>query len=614
MSGDTGTTSAVVGMQGPRFETLRAIWLLAGMGFRAEPRAALLVAALVPFEFACGALQALALKWLADAAAGRSLQGILAAGGLLALVLSTWRVAGGVAFTARMRLSERTSTLMRRRLGELTAAISTIEHFERPEYLKELDLVRQDGGGALSTLFSQVVIQCSTVGRLALTVGLLATLHPWLALLPLFGVPSLLASARAQKIRQRMSEQVAELRRLEYHLSVLSWTEPPAKEVRVFGLGDEILRRHQAVRAAVDRLEDGENLKATLLTALGWLVFAAGFVGAIVLVVRLAVEGRATVGDVVLLMVLAGQVNGQVASLAGTVTWALNNLKVAGRYVWLAEYARAATRRPLEPAPVPDRLEGGITLDHVTFVYPGTDKVVLADVNLRLPAGTTVAVVGENGAGKTTLIKLLCRLYEPSEGRVLVDGIDARRFDVEEWRSRLSAGFQDFARFMLLTRASVGVGELSQVDDATAVMGALERAHAADVVATLPRGLDQQLGRYFKDGTWLSDGQWQKLALGRAMMRPTPLLLVLDEPTAALDAPSEHTLFERYAGAAQRAAAANGGITVLVSHRFSTVRMADVIVVLDRGRVAAFGTHAELMRQGGLYAELYELQARAYRA
>jgi ATP-binding cassette subfamily B protein len=152
------------------------------------------------------------------------------------------------------------------------------------------------------------------------------------------------------------------------------------------------------------------------------------------------------------------------------------------------------------------------------------------------------------------------------------------------------------------------------MDDAAAVMAALERAHAADVVATLPRGLDQQLGRYFKDGTWLSDGQWQKVALGRAMMCPTPLLLVLDEPTAALDAPSEHALFERYAGAAQRAAAANGGITVLVSHRFSTVRMADVIVVLDRGRVAAFGTHAELMRQGGLYAELYELQARAYRA
>jgi ATP-binding cassette subfamily B protein len=267
----------------------------------------------------------------------------------------------------------------------------------------------------------------------------------------------------------------------------------------------------------------------------------------------------------------------------------------------------------LDPVRVPDRLTHGITLEHVTFTYPGTDKVALADISLHLPAGQTVAIVGENGAGKSTLVKLLCRLYEPTEGRILVDGVDAQRFDVAAWRSRMAAGFQDFARFVLVTRRSVGVGEVRQVDDEPAVLGALERAHATDVVATLPRGLATQLGRYFKDGTGLSDGQWQKLALGRAMMRPTPLLLVLDEPTAALDAPTEHALFERYAGAAQRTAAANGGITLLVSHRFSTVRMADLIVVLDEGGLVAAGSHAELMAQPGLYAELYDLQARAYR-
>jgi ATP-binding cassette subfamily B protein len=202
-----------------------------------------------------------------------------------------------------------------------------------------------------------------------------------------------------------------------------------------------------------------------------------------------------------------------------------------------------------------------------------------------------------------------------------VDGVDLRRLDVEAWRARTSAGFQDFARFMLLARESVGVGDVRYVDDAGAVAAALERAHASDVVAELPYGLEAQLGRHFRPGVGsaaaaamaLSGGQWQQLALGRAMMRPTPLLLVLDEPTAALDAPSEHALFERYAGAARRAAAANGGITALVSHRFSTVRMADVIAVLEKGRVVAMGSHAELMERGGLYAELYELQARAYR-
>jgi ATP-binding cassette subfamily B protein len=232
-----------------------------------------------------------------------------------------------------------------------------------------------------------------------------------------------------------------------------------------------------------------------------------------------------------------------------------------------------------------------------------------------------VALVGENGAGKTTLVKLLCGLYQPSPGRLLVDGVDLRRLDVETWRSRTAAGFQDFARFMLLVRESVGVGDVRSVEDVAAVAAALERAHAADVVADLPHGLETQLGRYFRPGVGqaaasalaLSGGQWQKLALGRAMMRPEPLLLVLDEPTAALDAPSEHALFERYAGAARRSAAANGGITVLVSHRFSTVRMADLIVVMEQGRVVAIGSHAQLTAQGGLYAELYELQARAYR-
>ncbi|MGH2353352.1 MAG: ATP-binding cassette domain-containing protein, partial [Chloroflexota bacterium] len=249
--------------------------------------------------------------------------------------------------------------------------------------------------------------------------------------------------------------------------------------------------------------------------------------------------GRTSIGSLVLAMALASQVNGQVASLSGAVTWAMNNLKVGARYVWLTEYAARVSRRTLPPAPVPERLEEGITLEEVSFVYSGAEKVALDGVSLHLPAGSTVAIVGENGAGKTTLVKLLCRLYAPSSGRILVDGVDARRLEVEAWRSRTSAGFQDFAYFQLLARESVGVGQVSRVEDAVAVGEALERAHAADVLAALPAGLEQQLGRQFKGGATLSGGQWQKIALGRAMMREAPLLLVLDEPTAALDAQSE---------------------------------------------------------------------------
>jgi ATP-binding cassette subfamily B protein len=223
-----------------------------------------------------------------------------------------------------------------------------------------------------------------------------------------------------------------------------------------------------------------------------------------------------------------------------------------------------------------------------------------------------VALVGENGAGKTTLVKLLCRFYEPSGGRIRVDGVDLQRIRLDEWRRRIATGFQDFVRFEFVARQAVGVGDLPLIDDEPAVEAALDRARASDVIGRLPDGLATQLGKSYADGVELSGGQWQKLALGRAMMRELPLLLILDEPTSGLDAEAEHALFERYAEGARRVGEATGGITFLVSHRFSTVRMADLILVVADGRIVEAGNHAALMRVGGLYAELYALQASAY--
>jgi ATP-binding cassette subfamily B protein len=223
-----------------------------------------------------------------------------------------------------------------------------------------------------------------------------------------------------------------------------------------------------------------------------------------------------------------------------------------------------------------------------------------------------VAVVGENGAGKSTLVKLLCRFYEPTAGTIELDGVDLRGLPADRWRERIAAGFQDFSRFELLARETVGVGDLPRLADEAAVAAALDRAGAADVTPRLPRGLATPLGLSQPDGVELSGGQWQKLALGRAMMRETPLLLVLDEPTAALDAEAEHRLFERYAAGAHRLARRTGAVTVLVSHRFSTVRMADLILVMSGSRIAESGSHAELMAADGLYAELYRLQADQY--
>jgi ATP-binding cassette subfamily B protein len=238
--------------------------------------------------------------------------------------------------------------------------------------------------------------------------------------------------------------------------------------------------------------------------------------------------------------------------------------------------------------------------------------LVLRNVSFELPAGRVVAIVGENGAGKTTLVKLLAKFYEPTSGRILVDGQPLGRMPADAWRTRLAGAFQDFFRFEFQARHSIGLGDVPRLDDIPAVTTAVGRAGAEDVVARLAAGLETQLGPTWPAGVDVSFGQWQKLALARGFMRDGPLLLVLDEPTAALDAETEHALFERYADAS-RAGADDGRITVLVSHRFSTVRMADLIVVLDGAQVAEFGTHDQLMARRGQYAELYTIQANAYR-
>jgi len=295
------------------------------------------------------------------------------------------------------------------------------------------------------------------------------------------------------------------------------------------------------------------------------------------------------------------------------VAWFSRSLRAVRRLVWFSDYSDQARRAvvPAEPVPPPSRLAKGIRFEGVDFAYPDATRSVLSGVELFLPAGSTVAIVGENGAGKTTLVKLLARMYEPTAGRILIDDIPLDAMPIDDWRRCLSAGFQDFGRLQLIARRSVGAGDTFAEPTDEVVRSALVRAVAPDLVTRLPDGFDSQLGRDL-GGVELSVGQWQKVALGRAMMRTAPLILMLDEPTASLDAPTEHALFERFAGAAREVASDTGGVTILVSHRFSTVRMADCIVVLGHGRVLEMGSHVELMQRDGTYADLYRLQARAY--
>jgi ATP-binding cassette subfamily B protein len=513
----------------------------------------------------------------------------------------------------RMRLREHTVLYLDQRVMELVGGLPGLDHHERPDYSDRLELLGRHRSQLVNP-FMPIPWTLAAAVQLGATMALLGRLHPALWLLPLAAVPSLIGSIRVERRWREMWRDNAEDHRLLVKLFELGTKPEAAKEVRLFGLAGDLQRRHREGFERIEGRRRTVSVQGAVYKGLGWAVFAAGYMAAVVLVVRRAVDGRLTVGDAVLVLGLGGQVNGQVSELVYLTSWWSRTVEAVSHYRWLVDRSQevAAADAEIDRLPVPDRLVSGITFAGVDFTYPTTDVPVLSGVDLHLPAGSIVAVVGENGAGKTTLVKLLLRFYEPTAGAITVDGTDLRRLGAAEWRARTSAGFQDFARLFLTAQRSVGVGLLDDLDDEPAVVGALARGGGADIPDGLPNGLATQLGPEFEAGVDLSAGQWQKVALSRAMMREDPLLLVLDEPTASLDASTEHALFERFADQARRAATTTGAITVLVSHRFSTVRMADLILVVACGRVTEVGTHRQLVDLDGHYAELYRLQARSY--
>jgi ATP-binding cassette subfamily B protein len=506
------------------------------------------------------------------------------------------------------RFRDRISIAMEAHVAELHAKVATIAHQERREHLDRLEVLRRHTFG-LDHLFGSLFSTLGWVLRLAIVITLLVTrVDPALALLVLFAIPTVVAATVRPGVEQVALERVAQHERRARHLFVLGTTAPPGKELRVTGNGDALVEARRAEWRQVYSAMSAAKWGTALWSALAWAVFGLGYVGA---VVYTAVGIDASPGQVVLVLVIGNQLSQFVGAAVGELGFLRSIwLDISRRLIWLEDYAAAADAKSHETPP--DVLREGIRLDHVSFRYPGTERLVLDDVSLDLPAGSVVAVVGENGAGKTTLVKLLARLYAPDAGRIVVDGVDLASMSVVAWRARLAGAFQDFFRFELRALDSVGLGELERLGDRPAVQVAVGRAGADDVIDRLAHGLDTQLGPTWDEGVEVSFGQWQKLALARGFMRDDPLLLVLDEPTAALDAETEHALFERFA-AVSRGESGNGRVTVLVSHRFSTVRMADVIVVLDGARVAEVGSHDELMARGGQYAELYSIQADAFR-
>jgi ATP-binding cassette subfamily B protein len=586
---------------------LSSMWRLCKLGYRYEPKLMAVALALSLLAALPEALLALWLKLLADGVLSGDRRLVYgAAAGLALSGAATWFLRT-ISTRLQRRFRDKVTIALESHVARLQASVASVAHHERPDYLDRLSVLREQVF-VLDHMYMSVFSTLGWILRLAVTVALLMSISPILVLLTAFAVPTVLTASWRPAIERVAQERGASANRLARHLFVTATTAPPGKEVRVTGIGDRLVsqRREAWERwyAPVVKARRG----SAWWHAAAWAIFGAGYVGAIVYV---SSGLSASPGDVLLVLAAGAQLSAYIGATVGEIGF-LRGIWMDGsrRLAWLEDYAASFVARA--DAPVPDVLSRGIELERVSFAYPGTTDLVLRDVSVTLPAGTVIAIVGENGAGKSTLVKLLSKFYEPSAGRVLVDGVDLAAMPADVWRTRLSGAYQDFFRFELRAQHTVGLGDIALLDDEPAVTTAVGRAGADDLVAQLNAGLQTQLGPAWPGGVEVSFGQWQKFALARGFMRENPLLLVLDEPTAALDAETEHALFEQYAAGARRDTG-SGRIVVLVSHRFSTVRMADLIVVLDGSRVAEVGSHDELIARGGQYAELYDIQAAAYR-
>ncbi len=586
----------------------RAILHILRLGFRFEPK--LLWISLG--TTVVGALpDALVALWLGLIAKGLRTPGrpdrtmlLIAGGGIAFSCVGGWVLRSG-ADRLHQRFRQRLGVALETHVARLQATTVGIEQHERPDVLDRLAMLR-DQVFTLDHIFLSLFGSLGIAMRLVVVIGVLASVHPALILLGIAALPPVAVASGVGRRVSAVWEGEAANRRLARHLFVLHTEAPSAKELRVAGAIDAVAAARAKAWDDFQRPVRRMRIRSGLAQTAAWSVFAAAFVAAVVLSVRGATDASGA-----LIVVAAGARLTAYIGLAATEvnTWGFF-VQGSQRLLWLEELVER--RRGNANQVPPEKLHGGITLENVSFAYPGVDQpLVLEHVDVRLPAGCVVAIVGENGAGKSTLVKLLAKLYEPTEGRILIDDTDLATINAPAWRERMAGAFQDFVRFELPAQGSIGLGDLPRVDDAVAVTGAVTRAGAVDVIDRLPEGLSTQLGPSWPGGVDLSGGQWQKVALARGLVREDPLLVVLDEPTSALDAETEHALFERFAEQARIASQA-GRVTVLVSHRFSTVRMADLIIVLSGTKVVEVGSHQELIARGATYAELYAIQAAAY--
>jgi len=481
-----------------------------------------------------------------------------------------------------------------------------LQFFEDPVFYDTLQNARRQADtSALNIVNSTMQMAQQTITLVSLVV-LLVRFSPWLAVISFVAaIPAFLSQSHyAERAFRAVSRRAPEARLLNYLEMLLTGIES-VKEIKLFGLGEPLLARYRELFTRFYQ-EDRAIAERRTRAGLGWgLLSTLAYYGSYAWIVLRTVAGLITLGDMTMFLAVFRQSQSSVRSFLDSLNRLYeSNLFLDNLMTYLS--LRPALVSPVDGLPAPEPIRQGIEFRHVTFRYPGSDVPVLRDINLHIHAGERIALVGLNGAGKTTLVKLLTRLYDPTEGEVLLDGVDLRKYNLASLHQRFGVIFQDFVRYQFTVRENIAFGQVDALDDLDRITSAADRGGASPIINGLPRGYDTMLGRRWEKGQELSGGEWQKIALARAFMRKAEVL-VLDEPTSALDAEAEYEIFRRFGELME------GRIAVLISHRFSTVRMADRIVVLSAGKIIELGSHAELVQLDGAYARLFNLQAEGYR-